>query len=124
VVKITGDCSDYNGNFRIGKDSNDLGRNTRFYPPEGGIAGSLTVKATGCVALGSKDVTVGEISFEDGSTFITGKGCLNVTNAFADLLYICILPQSYKQIWGTLTSRLPAEYHIPEEVLSLHDRKS
>jgi len=83
VVKITGDCSDYNGNFRIGKDSNDLGRNTRFYPPEGGIAGSLTVKATGCVALGSKDVTVGEISFEDGSTFITGKGCLNVTNAFA-----------------------------------------
>lgn len=83
VVKITGDCSDYLGNFEVGKGSNDLGRNTRLYPPEGGIAGSLTIKATGSVALGSKDVTVGGISFSDGATFITGKGCLSVTNSFA-----------------------------------------
>ena len=83
VVKITGDCSGYHGNFQIGKESNDLGRNTRLYPPEGGIAGSLTVKATGSVVLEGKDVTVGGVSFEDGSTFITGNGCLNITNSFS-----------------------------------------
>ena len=83
VVKVTGDCSDWYGNFSIGKDSNTLGRNTRFHPPVGGMPGSMTVKPTGGVVLDSGDATVGGVSFKDGSALVCAKGQLVVTNAFS-----------------------------------------
>ena len=82
VVKVTGDCSDYLGCVRIGKDSNALGRNTCFYPPEGGFAGTIAVKATGSLVV-EKDVVVGGASFENGSRIVSNNGCLVVTNSFA-----------------------------------------
>ena len=83
VVKVTGDCSDWYGNFLIGKDSNTLGRNTRFHPPVGGMPGSVTVNPTGGVVLDAGDAIVGGVSFKDGSTFVCTKGQLVVTNAFS-----------------------------------------
>ena len=81
VVKITGDCSDYLGTIEVGKDSNTDGRNTWLYPPAGGLAGSIKVKATGTLAVGGNDVVMGGLSLENGSTLVTSGGRLEVTNS-------------------------------------------
>ena len=81
VVKITGDCSDYLGTIEVGKVSNTDGRNTWLYPPDGGLAGSITVKTTGTLAIGGNDVVMGGLSLEDGSTLVTSGGRFEVTNS-------------------------------------------
>ena len=83
TVKITGDCSDYLGNIEVGKDSNTDGRNTRLYLPDGGLAGSITVKATGTLTIGDNDVIIGGLSLKNGSTLVTSGGRFVMTNSLA-----------------------------------------